>query len=314
MDIDTLQAEDIRLIFDIKVAFCALLIYDTLLQLDDEYLYIWKARPSIIKWLYLWTRYGTFVGAAAPLIHALVIRSTRCDALTSFTTAFSLFGIGVTFLILMIRTYTLYERSKRLLAFFALIWVAAAAATLWDGISWAHSFPQAESAQSSSCYLSTNTTSHFVLIASWGLLTVECTIFGLTVWKIHQKFSNPPRPRRELWRSLYRDGVWFYPAILPFTIAMLVCLYRAPSGLNEIFDTPVQVMHSILVCRLITHTRSVAAADAAQEARINQVFGHRSRTLSGASTAGSHYGKLSQSSESEEVLDIGPQPVGVQRV
>ncbi|KAJ7050666.1 hypothetical protein C8F01DRAFT_1177751 [Mycena amicta] len=306
MDNDTLQA-DIRIVFYIKVAFLAVLIYDTLLQLNEEYLHIWRSRWSVIKTLYLWTRYGTFIGAAGPLIHALRKGTTGvCDELTMFTTVFSLFGIAITQMILMIRTYTLYERSKGLLAFFGLIWFTIIALTLVFGVRWARSFTTpnallvAEDA-SNACYFSTPHTISAGLFEYWALLLVETTIFLLTVWKVCRNFSD----KRGLLPSLYRDGVWFYLAILPFTITSIVCIYQAPRGLSEIFDTPVQVMHSILVCRLITHTRAVAAEDAAREALVNKGFpagymNSRTRTMS------SNYAKLQQRSDSDEVLDISP--------
>ncbi|KAF7297000.1 hypothetical protein MIND_00932300 [Mycena indigotica] len=309
MDSETLRA-DIQVVFYIKVAFLALLIYDTVLQLNEEYLHIWRSRWTIIKALYLWTRYGTFVGATAPLIHALLKGFFVCDEVTMFTTAFSLFGIGITQLILMIRTYTLYQRSKSLLLFFGLMWFTIAALALWTGLRWVHSFNDIEALGPDlavTCYVSTPRTTYFAKFASWALLASETTIFLLTLWKVCHKFPD----KTGMLQSLHRDGVWFYPAILPFTVASLICLYVAPSGLREVFDTPVQVMHSILVCRLITHTRTVAAEDAAREYEINKVFSHHGYSRSGsfgdASTQGRHwqvYGKLRQCSDSDEVLDI----------
>jgi len=257
---------DIQVVYYIKLAFLALLVYDTLLQLNEEYLHVWKSRWTLIKCLYLWTRYSTFVGAAGPLIHAAYVSPLTCDGVTTFTTIFSGFGIGVTEMILMVRTYTLYERSKKLLAFFILLWFSVGGIAFWAITKWTTS--NSFFSSGSSCYVSTSSSISIGLVCYFALLVGESTIVLLTLWKVLRKFSQ----QSGLLRSMYCDGVWFYLVLLPFTIATVICLFAAPIGLSELFTTPMQVMHSILCCRLITHARTVAAEEDKREEAINKIF------------------------------------------
>ncbi|KAJ7367969.1 hypothetical protein DFH08DRAFT_10532 [Mycena albidolilacea] len=274
---------DLQVVYYIKVAFLTLLVYDTLLQINEEYNHVWKSRWTLIKCLYLWTRYSTFVGASIPLVHAAYAGPVVCDGVTTFTTIFSTLGIGVTEMILMIRTYTLYERSKKLLAFFFALWFSLGGIAFWAVTTWSSRFSSSNSLPVESCYVTNSSGIGIGLVSYLVLLVGETTIVLLTLYKVFRKFSY-----REIGflRSMYCDGVWFYLAILPFTIATVVCLFAAPfSGLN---DTPVQVMHSILCCRLITHARNVAAEEDRREDAIKKVFKSQYMPLSNA------------------VVDIGP--------
>jgi len=108
------------------VACLTLLTYDTVLNIDREYRHVWRSKWGLIKCLYLWTRYSTFIDT----VFAVQKRSnwnldpSTCSAYTTFDTIFAGFGIGVTEIILMVCTYALYGRSKKLLRFFFIMWIA----------------------------------------------------------------------------------------------------------------------------------------------------------------------------------------------
>jgi len=157
----------------------------------------------------------------------------------------------------MVRTYTLYERSKKLLAFLFFFWSCLASIAYWAATKWVTS--PGPPNLFGTCYLSNPSRIGIGLVCFFALLVGEITITLLTAWKVFRRFSH--QSVKNLWRSMYCDGLWFYLALLPFTIATVICLYAAPPGLSELFDPPLQVMHSILCCRLVTHTRDVAAEE-----------------------------------------------------
>ncbi|KAJ6615410.1 hypothetical protein B0H10DRAFT_2191061 [Mycena sp. CBHHK59/15] len=229
-------------------------VYDTLLQINQEYLHVWKSRWTLIKCLYLWTRYSTFVDTTMALLHIVHANASVCNHSMMFTTIFSGFGIGITEMILMVRTYTLYERSKKLLAFFFLLWFSVGGVSFWAAIKWTAQFRPATSSEVPECNLGDLVGT----VCYISLLVGETVIVFLTLWKCFRRFS----PHNSgLLNSFYRDGVWFYLAILPFTVGTVVALFVAPAGLNSIMDTPVRVVHSILCCRLVTHAREMAAKE-----------------------------------------------------
>ncbi|KAJ7166589.1 hypothetical protein C8R46DRAFT_264135 [Mycena filopes] len=234
-------ADYLQVVSYITAGSLTLLVYDTLLQINEEYRHVWRSRWTVIKCLYLWTRYSTFISIIMSFVNLTDHRLPSphsvpaCNKVTMFTTAFSGSIIGITELILMVRTYTLYERSRRLLAFFFLLWFSIAGVAIWAVSKWisAASF----TASDASCWLS------------------EPSGVGIGLVLLHRFSHN----KSDLFKSLYCDGVWFYLAIWPFTIATVAFLFWAPPGLSSLpADGPVLVMHSVLACRLITHARAIA--------------------------------------------------------
>jgi len=267
-------SSDIQVVSYITAGFLALLVYDTLLQIDDEYRHVWKSRWTLIKCLYMWTRYSTFVSIVISFVNL-----SECNKITTFTTAFSGSIIGVTELILMVRTYTLYERSKKLLVFFFVLWFTIAGVAIWAVTKWVSAPGFASSdAEALSCWLSDSNGIGIGLVCYACLLVGETAIVLLTLWKVLRKFAHN---KTALLNSLYSDGVLFYLAIWPFTIATVVCLFWAPLGLNNLPDAPVLVMHSVLSCRLITHARAIAEEEDRRAYAVNKPF-RNTRLLSDA--------------------------------
>ncbi|KAK7029868.1 hypothetical protein R3P38DRAFT_885404 [Favolaschia claudopus] len=110
-----------------NVAFLTVLVYDTALNLDVEHRYIWKSKWSSIKCLYLWTGYAPFVDMTVAVIRhvdlAINLDPSACLKTSQFVTIFSGTGICIAEIILMIRTYALYESFKKILVFFATMWL-----------------------------------------------------------------------------------------------------------------------------------------------------------------------------------------------
>ncbi|KAJ6562809.1 hypothetical protein DFH09DRAFT_1159666 [Mycena vulgaris] len=160
----------------------------------------------------------------------------------------------------------MYERSKKLLVFFFVMWFSVGAVNFWAVIKWTNSFKiEAAPSTISSCYLGSSSGIGLVCYAT--LLAAETVIVALTLWKTIQTSKSAHRHTR-LVTSFYRDGVLFYLAILPFSIANAVILFLAPPGLNLIADTPLRVMHSIFCCHLVTHVRGMAAEEDATTANV----------------------------------------------
>ncbi|KAJ7206049.1 hypothetical protein GGX14DRAFT_134014 [Mycena pura] len=225
------------------------------------------------------------MGTVGPFAHSSHDHFT-CDWVVAFTFIFSTIGISMADMILMVRTYTLYERSRKLLAFLFVFWSCLSGIAFWAATKWGIS--SAPPSPFGACYLSNPRRIGVGLVCYFVLLVGETTLVLLTAWKVFRRFSH--QKITTFWRSMYCDGLWIYLAILPFTIATVICLYAAPPGLSELFDTyvipewslrlqtcspclcrPVQVMHSILCCRLVTHARDVAAEEDRWEDAINKV-------------------------------------------
>ncbi|KAJ7260106.1 hypothetical protein C8J57DRAFT_1514809 [Mycena rebaudengoi] len=240
----------------VNVASLTLLSYDVLLNLSEEYHHIWKSKWSLIKCLYLWSRYGPFIDTAITVLRGellLGVSPTSCNTLAKFNTVFSIFGIVVTEIILIIRTYALYGSSKKVLTFCVVVWLSVGGICTWATIIWSNSvvmdyFLPCDLAEGSrvlvACYVS--------------LLVGETVIVLLTLWKfVHYKLSGVAGFRSSrLMISFYRDGIMFYVAILAIFIGIVVLQSGLPTGSGL---TLLRVMHSILACQLVIHVRVVAS-------------------------------------------------------
>ncbi|KAJ8088102.1 hypothetical protein PM082_013653 [Marasmius tenuissimus] len=266
------------------VASLAILIYDTVITLDQEYRYVWQRKWHFVDVLYLVTRYATFIDTTIAVYERLDPNFTDCDGLMTFTTIFSGFGIGLSELILMIRTYALYDTSKKILAFFVVLWLSVGGVNFWAVMRWTQSFDSyiqtfpPEATMSIRCYL--GRASNIGLVCYMSLLAGETVIVLMTVWKVCITWWTTTRNvsirSSPLIVSFYRDGILFYCCILPFTIINVIALLGLPEGLFLIADTlvhpvlfaidgslkprlirPLRVIHSILACRLVLHIRHI---------------------------------------------------------
>ncbi|KAJ7863250.1 hypothetical protein B0H13DRAFT_2070658 [Mycena leptocephala] len=112
-----------------------------------QYHHIWKSKWGLIKCLYLWSRYGTFIDTILAAIRRLDMNvnldPSICNTLSKFDAIFSGLGIGIAEIILMTRTYALYGRSKKLLGFFIIMWLSIGGVSGWAAINWTNSFKRA---------------------------------------------------------------------------------------------------------------------------------------------------------------------------
>ncbi|KAJ7206053.1 hypothetical protein GGX14DRAFT_134085 [Mycena pura] len=260
---DLSSANDFQFDAYVDVACLTLLTYDTVLTFGREEKHIWKSKWSFIKLLYLWTRYGTFFDTAIAVQKRVGnMGPSYCRIATDFDTTFAGFGIGITEIILMIRTYAQYNRSKKLLGFFLFLWLSISGVSIWAGFQLAKSYSIQTSAPSStSCDGSTNSNLGIVCFAA--LLVGETAIVSLTLWKgLRIFFLSKSRHRQsQLVTAFYRDGIMFYLIMLLIFIAAVVLQFLAPTPLQHVGDTPLRVIHSISACHLVIHVREIAHDD-----------------------------------------------------
>jgi len=258
---------DLRLVAYVDVAFLSLLTYDTLLNINQEYRHIWKSKWSVIKCLYLWARYSPFIDTVLAVQHRVdwAISPSTCSNIETFDTMFAGFGIGITEVILMVRTYALYGRSKKLLRFFLIMSFSIAGVSIWAGLQYAESLkPEGKSPvpATSSCDLQSSSKIWIVSYAS--LLVGETVIVLLTLWKGLYAFfleGSTFRHHSHLVTSFYRDGILFYLVILLVFIVDVVVKSAARPGIQALADTPLRVLHSILACHLVIHVRVVGSEE-----------------------------------------------------
>jgi len=93
-----------------------LLVWDTLLTLDDESRLFWRQRFTFPTWLFLWSRYGSIIiHAAGTVVNSLPDLSDEiCFVWLAFEGWFNLSIIVAVELILQLRIYALFNQSRKI--------------------------------------------------------------------------------------------------------------------------------------------------------------------------------------------------------
>ncbi|KAJ7166597.1 hypothetical protein C8R46DRAFT_1191999 [Mycena filopes] len=229
---------ELQLVAYVDVACLTLLTYDTLLNASQEYQHIWKSKWGLIKCLYLWSRYGTFVDTTISVLKRrdFDLNPASCAQIASFYNLFSGFGILITEVILMVRTYALYGRPKKLIVFFSLLWLAICGVGVWVVKSLTDSeLPLPSAVISCNSAFSNNA----LLICYSLLLFSETVVVVLTLWKgVHMlslsrsghRSSNPVV-------SFYRDGIMFYLWMLLILVVVVIFQSDARYLANQLLNS-----------------------------------------------------------------------------
>ncbi|KAJ3982148.1 hypothetical protein F5890DRAFT_1531416 [Lentinula detonsa] len=247
--------DELQIVAYVTVSFLTLLAYDWFISLIREINCIWYSRWSVVKVLYLYTRYAPFI---VMTIAAQERTSSKCNEMV-FTTIFAGATIGISDLILMLRTYSIFTKSRRVLAIICLSWTVICIVCVLASIRSTNAIPMSVITEQSSCLVSE---SNVELVCYSALLGGECVLTLLTFWKtldIYRKFHF-----RQVVYVVYCEGLFYYFMILPITIANLAVFLLAPPGLVSILDSPLTVMHSILCCKLVLHVREVFELNSGQ--------------------------------------------------
>ncbi|KAF8178125.1 hypothetical protein K438DRAFT_1844598 [Mycena galopus ATCC 62051] len=252
-----------RVVSYVDVGFLALLVYDTLLNINEEYQHIWRRKWSLVKCLYLWTRYSTFIDIVSATQKHLDshITPTTCGNFTTFDTVFAVVGVAIAEVILMIRTYALYGRPKQLRVFFIIMWLCIIGINVWPVVEWSQSVtPDVTSLPAPLTSCNYDHSNGIILVSYGSLLLGETIIVLLTLWKglNTSVWAGPFHQNSFILTTFYRDGLFWYLVMLMIFIGNVVLQSAVPMSVGEI---PLRVLHSILACRLVIHVRAVAAKE-----------------------------------------------------
>lgn len=293
----------------VKVACLSLLIFDTVITEDQEYQYIWRRKWSLVKALYLFIRYGTFLDTSIAVYERLGRNITDCDRIMTFNSGFCVVGIALSEIILILRTYAIYGSSRRILAFLLSLWLALVCINTWAVTRWTSTSDDSsvqdipsEFRPFTNCFFG-GSSKTLGLVCYLTLMGGETVVVALTVGKAWSQHRLIPRflfkesvyktnslKAFALLNSFYRDGILFYLCLLPLTISNVVAILYLPEGLLQVTDTPLRVFHTILVCRLVLHVRRIADSEPGQESLVddpvNSLRFHRTADLEAETSCG----------------------------
>jgi len=187
---------------------------------------------------------------------ALILLDTCCDL---FRVVFSGATIVISDVILMLRTYSIYNKSRKILAIFGLSLVIGLGMAFWSLSNLTDSFHLSDAmahVSSSSCFLAKESTGK-AIVCYVSLFAGEAVIGLLTFWKTVDSYRKSGS-LNQIISMVYCEGLFYYFLIIPLTFANTLVIIFVPEGLKLLLDSPLTVMHSILCCRLVLHIREVS--------------------------------------------------------
>ncbi|KAJ7260875.1 hypothetical protein B0H12DRAFT_1106827 [Mycena haematopus] len=223
--------------------------YDTFLNLDLEYRYIWRRKWSLIKCLYIWSRYGTFLEIILDVLRRvdmnLNLDPSTCTTLLKVLSIYSGSGFGIVEVILWFGPMRYMEGPKNT-GIFEIMWLGGGCFSFLEPIFRDNSTLVEPSSPNISCDLDN---SNNILFACFVSFVGETVIAG------------PALKSMRLLTSFYRDGILFYLVMLLSLVLVVVLRSDAPVNTH-----PLRVIHAILACQLVVHVRVVASEDESKSA------------------------------------------------
>jgi len=177
----------------------------------------------------------------------------------TFHVVFAGVTIVISDVILMLRTYSIYNKSRKILAIFGISWIICFGVAFWVLTGWADSFHFSVAmthVPTSSCFLAQQSISKAMGCYA-SLFVGEAVVGLLTFWKTVDSYRKSGS-LNQIISMVYCEGLFYYFLIIPLTFGNMLVILLVPEGLKSLLDSPLTVLHSILCCRLVLHIREVS--------------------------------------------------------
>ncbi|EPQ55591.1 hypothetical protein GLOTRDRAFT_128814 [Gloeophyllum trabeum ATCC 11539] len=266
----------------------SLLVAEWFSVIGDEVELVWPSKRTIMKYLYILSRYGPFIDTPLNVIYYLQLHITPQTCLLNYRVSSSstFIGIVVAENILVARTIALYGHSRRV--FIALVTLSVLNCILGSVVMYFFLSSLAFGPQSPplpGCNMvrgSSIVFVNFVILVVWELVIVSMTAYKALN---HLRASRTP-----LIQTLYRDGACLgqglkylrvsltdlpipdpgavtFCCLLVLSIGNIINFTIVPPEYLDLLDTLTRVLHSIVCCRVVLNIRKAARKEVITTAR-----------------------------------------------
>ncbi|KAJ7284673.1 hypothetical protein C8J57DRAFT_699445 [Mycena rebaudengoi] len=250
-----------------NMASITILVFDYLLAFELEVSLIWGSEWSITKIIFICSRYSPFLDVPLILWYSLgpSLNSKHCHILYSLISWATVFGISMAEAILLLRTYALMGRERRILSALVLQYAIVAFTTIVVLTLFLKSMKFGPPPLPSvvGCYM---TDGSLIIVVPFILLVFNETVLMIgTLWVgvvEYRHFHNP------FIQILYRDGITYFIFLFVLSAANLSILIWGPVELVDLFNTFLRVMHSVLSSRIVLHVRDTDRMRAASREEV----------------------------------------------
>ncbi|KAF9534469.1 hypothetical protein CPB83DRAFT_844266 [Crepidotus variabilis] len=243
---------DYRLSSNVLVSMVTLLLWDYAITLQDEISDIWLKPWTLGTVVFFMNRYSPFVDMSMALYMNFQISSPQyCERMYKAILVFLAAGLGVSELVILLRTWAIYHRTATM----GYLLLALAAATYTPGFYVAYKEVsileyQPVPEDTVGCKV---LKSSILIVVPWVLLFISQTII-LLLTMIKGK-DHLFRSRQSWVKNFYQQGLVFYillTCILLLNIAVPLIAKPEPH-FKQWLSAPLRVFHSVFANRVILH-------------------------------------------------------------
>nr|GAT42612.1 predicted protein [Mycena chlorophos] len=279
-DIDSVSVQQqIYIYYYINAAAFTLLFYDYLLTLKWEVSRYWPhpSRPTLTSptILFFANRYGTLLGNIPIVLldvwlsPATERKAQVCSGLEDYHQYFIIVIQLLVGLMLVLRTYALYERSRYVLASMIFCVLAVIAIGVW-GTLHSSSLPAQDKGSNiplrMGCAYGIKKKETIGYIAAWsGMGAFDVLIFVLTLYRTLTATLSSSRRRfsltgMNLLAVLMRDGILYFGVIVLCNVGNILTFAIGSDYTRGILNTFTNIISSIMISRLMLNIRDPAVS------------------------------------------------------
>ncbi|KAJ7214489.1 hypothetical protein GGX14DRAFT_444070 [Mycena pura] len=257
----------------LEAAQFTLLFYDYLLTLDWEISRYWRRRinGTIPAVLFFANRYGTLLGNVpvvlmnfwtAPASPSKSQVRAICAALDFYHETFIITIQTIIGVMLILRTYALYERNSRILGFMFVFSASIICIGVGSTIYTNHKAHAADQESvlplSIGCVSPVTQAESKGLIIAWSAMGLfDCMVFSLTLYKTLSR----RRPKGlNLVPLLMRDGCIYFGVMVISNLCNILTFALGTPYTRGLFNTTTNVISSLMISRLMLNIRDPALA------------------------------------------------------
>jgi len=253
------------------------LVYDFLLTFSDEVEFMWRRGWTLLNIIFFINRYFPFVDAITEVTQSFMPQRANfqfmCKVIYYAHAWQVVLGVNVADLILVLRTYAIWDSDKRIAAglLAVLFGTTAVEAVYMTRVIRSFVFIKSPSpSQFPGCF-----PAHYDPtpggIAYIAMAIFETVVFAVTLLKLFRRREPQHAGTYILFETLYRDGITFYAMVFGITLVNVVILQTVPSETSFIFTLFHRVLHSILSTRLVLNLRRAAASPRGLTAQLDMM-------------------------------------------
>ncbi|KAG1907902.1 uncharacterized protein F5891DRAFT_997744 [Suillus fuscotomentosus] len=222
--------EDVWVRRSFSAAGHTLLVYDYLLTFTEEFIYIWKAPWTVMKIMFLLSRYGNLIGQTTIRLEeaGLLAHDSQkfCRGFSIFSTCFTLVSVESIHILVLLRAWAIWGTRRRVTNIFAWSYVGCIVVLMVSSVYGLYTgnihFQFLEVAQ-----VCVATGPNYVWLIYFGSFILDAVTFVLTMrsLRIYSREFQQLYPS-SLLHVLFRDAILFFIAST-FSNALTVISWTA---------------------------------------------------------------------------------------